>query len=1174
MTYQFADSNSPVFVSEGQTVRFKFKAPSAWDTTLSVTIQIGQQTTVWFIHTIPEDFAPDPFPFSDLNDALLDTVYTYGDGSRQGENVVTVSGLTPSTEGVLALLSTHVGNAGAINYALRIKEISEGSNTWSDWHVPVAGESVKNTDQVQVRLRSSIAIGQETSLDLAIGSRTERWTIETAVPPPNIPVPFPDFDDLDDLPVSTLVYSNILQIQGLPNTAIIQTSDNALIGVSSSNSYVTDGLYDILDNGTGTPITFDTSASQPTIQNGQFLQLAITTSAQPGVQLSNTLYIGDIVNGMDSSSLWNVTTGDLPSENPDTFIFPAKTDVIEDTQIESDVRPVAGITGLGNTQFPSPPFYVNAELLNTDGSNPLIRVERNGTWSSWGVFPTPITNTDKIQISNKSSAIFSPDIGSTVSTQIKVGDRQISPWTITTNAGPDTEATFAPPGDVTNVAPCSPVVSSIIPITGINRPISITATNGALISVDFGTPTELTPQNPVTFDPAINQSIQIYITSPCTGGTAVDHDYDPNTPDVAIGLGQSISTVVTIGSGLNNSFTWNVTNYAQLPPKAELAGCWYSKKGAWVDESGATPVIMESKEDGYAIGTVLSVLKSPGHATETNAMDQYGDLKGSDSAAMGRRDARYPGYIDCDGSDYNVADFPDLWTVIGNNYDKPNDAIATPGVNTGYVNGAWIGRFRVPDYRNVRMVGPGGVDGNKASSVAVQTRPSTGPGQTTLDSNTVGGYGGYWYVDSVDVTAGDPYPFQQIEGDAVDANFGTTSAFFNLGTVRTLFNQTITEEVDFVISGNVTALVGPILDKRVNVPQHSHYFVTAQTDGNSGDPLIKWGAKGLPGYGPASAAIFNAMARWDGVNQSVISGASAQFWDYSGRRSPLHEPGFFSPFNSPNSTDDEAHLDGGAGLDAAYTGWQGQWDGTGLGAAWKTEWDSVEGADWEASVKALIGSAHGHNDTKVMETVSSRTWWPSPGDSVKTNYFVDLGTPWTHVYSSSANIAAGYGTSSNQAGISTTTAASSGYYTGAGTLAVIDTEQKFVRVNPYAPPIITGSSEDTGIDNNSMPETHSHLLSNMILTDLKTDYTYGNDSGSGLKHGLGSASSTQQVLFGQISSNQGGVTSYGVGMELNSGTFSLVTTQHKPIPNVRFEPNRTVELVPQFHKVKYIIKAF
>ena len=85
MTYQF--SSTPVYVSEGQTVRFKFKAPSAWNTTLSVTVQIGDQQTVWFIVTVPEDFAPDPFPFQSLNDAAMDTLFTYADGQRSQEQI-------------------------------------------------------------------------------------------------------------------------------------------------------------------------------------------------------------------------------------------------------------------------------------------------------------------------------------------------------------------------------------------------------------------------------------------------------------------------------------------------------------------------------------------------------------------------------------------------------------------------------------------------------------------------------------------------------------------------------------------------------------------------------------------------------------------------------------------------------------------------------------------------------------------------------------------------------------------------------------------------------------------------------------------------------------------------------------------------------------------------------
>ena len=84
MTYSY--STSPVFVSEGQTVRFKFKAPSQWNTRSTVRILIGEQTTNWYIITIPEDFAPDPYPFKTLDDADTDVMYVYADGSRPGDS--------------------------------------------------------------------------------------------------------------------------------------------------------------------------------------------------------------------------------------------------------------------------------------------------------------------------------------------------------------------------------------------------------------------------------------------------------------------------------------------------------------------------------------------------------------------------------------------------------------------------------------------------------------------------------------------------------------------------------------------------------------------------------------------------------------------------------------------------------------------------------------------------------------------------------------------------------------------------------------------------------------------------------------------------------------------------------------------------------------------------------
>lgn len=1129
MTYQF--SNSPVYVSEGQTIRFKFQAPSAWDTTLSVTVQIGDQQTIWYITTVPEDFAPDPYPFSTLNDADADTLFVYGDGSRPGEDIITVSGLTPTTKVTMSLLSSH-SNVDITNFALRIKRVSQGETAFSEWKLPLTSDEVENTDQIQVRLRSNEAAGQPKTLDLAIGSRTQRWTIVTDVPPPNVPEPFPDFTELYGLPLNTTVYSEVIQIQGLPDTAIVQTNNGALIGISASNATVTnaDG-YDVLDG-----VTFVDSSTAPTILNGQFLQLSMVTSTSAGASIENALGIGDETAG----SIWGVTTGDLPSETPAAFSFTNVTDAPEDEFVESDIKPTTGISGLGNTAEPSPPFSVPVTLDATTGTDPGVRIYNNGSWSSWGVFPTTVVNGDQIQIRNKSSATFN----AMISTTIRVGTLQVLPWEVITNAGPDTDAIFVTPAALTNQVPGTTVASSIISISGINRPITINATNGATISLDFATPVP----GPITFDPASNTSIQLYITTPSTGGTG------------DIGLSQSTSTQVTIGTGTtNNPFTWSVTNYASVPPPPELKGCWYSKKTAQIYDWGGGTAVREHKEDGHAIGTVLSVLKSPSDANDADPMNQYGNLKGD--AVNGRLDARYPGWIDCDGSLYNISDFPDLFMVIGTNYAIPGDTVTgtegwDPTANAGA--GAFIGTFRVPDYRNRKMVGPGPVDGNRPSSTTLPITTGSIHPNKVYNSTEAGGWGGYWYVDGVDVTAPDPY--QQVEGDE-GASTGVSSDFFNLGTVRTLFTQEISMDVDFDIVGAVSAQVGPLLDKRVNVPLHSHYYVTARTEGNTGDAVIPWDTRALPHYIPYDQSEFGDF---HGRPDIVAGETNSPLW-----------------FNNPNAVSDEYYQNNP--LDVADD-WIVKLGNFQMGGIFAEEWDDIDNTQTlRELVAAMIQGASAHAQVedsgigKVSTEISAATWWPSPVDVVSTSYFKSIaaggGTSATNNiptaitavgYSASATITTGWGTGVSMEGVSTATLHGV-EYTSAGVTAVIDTEQSFSRVEPYSPPMIAGSAE-TGNDSDSNIETHSHYLSMNLLTDPTTDYSWGNVSGQGSKtgSGLGDATADKQVVFNQSD----------VALELNSATFSLVTTMHKPVPNVVFKPNRKVPLTPEFHKTKYIIKAF
>tara|TARA_B100000427_G_scaffold216475_1_gene180815 strand:+ start:7493 stop:10945 length:3453 start_codon:yes stop_codon:yes gene_type:complete len=1150
MTNSYQFGTTPVFVSEGQTVRFRYKAPSAWDTQISVTVKIGLQTTVWYISTVPQEFAPDPFPFTDLDNAEPDTLYTYGDGNRAGENVVTVAGLTTGTEVNVTLTSSY-SNPTVDKLGIRRKRVSQGESAWGPWTARsgIAGWVVENTDQLQIRLKSNPTGGQSHYSNLTLGNRTEKWTINTKVPQPNFPDPFPVFNWLSNQPLSTNIYSNVVQIQGMTDPGLVVTDNGAKIGISSSNNTVTnsDG-FAVLDG-----VTFVDSSTQPTINNGQFIQLMVQSSATANTPISVIYNIGTGA----SSSIWKVTTGDAPSDTPGSFFFTNELDVIEDTLIESDQKPSGGITGLG-TDVSAP-----VVLVTTTGSAPGVRIKHDGSWSSWGIFPTSVVLGDQIQIRNKSDATF----GGVVSTTIKVGSLPIAAWEITTNSGPDTDASFTPPQDKTNCAPGSTVVSSIVTVSGINRPITINATNGAKISVDFGT----FVTGPVTFNPATNTSFQLQITTPSTGGTG------------DIGLGESANTVVTVGTGsTNNPFTWNATNYVTAPPPPDLKGCWYSKKTAFVDISGE---IRQNKEDGYAIGTVIPILKDVADYADSDPMKQYGELKGtpgsSTAYASGRRDAKYPGYLDCDGEIYDVADFPDLWNVIGNIYAKPTDNENTFGAWDNTTK-TYTGQFRVPDYRNRRMVGPGQVDGNRGSSTILPIQTGLHPTKT-FNARESGGIGGYWYVDDVDVTAGDPNPYQQIIGDE-GASEGLSSDFFNFGTVRTTTLEDIVVDIDFEVVGSVTATIGPLQEVQVACPSHSHSYISAEVEPGGGDPLIAWDTPALFGYRPYKFTNDQEDAnQWIGDKLGRVSwpteGVGQFAWDNTPIPWPFIPAGETRPrlyFNNPTQVEDFSATTVGGVRDSWLNYLRNYMPN------FQTRWDDLVGVDTpdikklEDIIKTDLmgdGAIEANAIPKLAATFSAKTWWVNPGDLVADEYFADIAVTNTEtiVYSMTSTLTSGTVGTSTAGSLNQTFNATNGKWDiwGAKVLAAIDTRPGTFRVSSYTPPII---HEDAISDQGSTPDTaqasHNHYLTEFPILDKTVDFAYGNVSGPGDKQGLGTGvTETRPITF-----NQSGVGA--VDIRLNPGTFTLNKGVKLPAPNVKFKPNKKVEIVPEFHKVKYIIKAF
>lgn len=1073
----FSFGSNPVYVDEGQTIRLRFKAPSAWNTTQTVTVQIGDQTTLWYIVTIPEDFAPDPFAFTDLEDVEKNNLFTWADNTRAGEPPIVISGLTTNTEAPVNVYSSFY-SASVNDYAVRIQRVSQGETTYGAWQIPPAGGAVvSNTDKLQVRLRSSQSEGAQTYLSLSVGTRTERWNITTAVRPPNVPEPFPDFTDITNQPFDTRVYSEILRVTGLNAPALVVTSNNALAGVSDGNDFITDdNNFQVLAE-SGTAVTFKNATTTTVeITNGQYLQLAYDTGTSPNVSVENQLSIGEGLN----LSTWNVTTGNFPSTTPDSFSFPDVTDQPLDTEIESSIAPVNGISGLGTGTF------VQATLVSTNpGSNyntSRVRVhKKDGTVTSKATFPVDVQNGDKLQLYTKSSA----NSNSTTSMTIKVGTRSISSWDITTEVGEDTEANYTAPSNLTGQPTDKSVASATVVVTGINRPIEIDATGEGKISIDFAAPVS----GPVTFDPDVNTGFRVFLV---TGST---------TNNV-------VTTNVTVGTGSGNTFAWSATTWSSAPAAPELRGTWYAKKNAKVyyDASNSANVVVESKDDGMAIGTVLTILKQslgPGRNTSPAAWvsDTYGDLSGD-------RDSRYPGYLACDGESYNVADYLDLFLVIGNQYGGSGSW----DENTNTASGT----FKVPDFRNRKLAGTGRVDGNAGSSAFLPSPSAFEPGNI----------GGWWYIDNVDVTTGDPTgtgqqntPFQQWIGSGDQAD---ESIFFDVGTVKTIFNESIQEDVDFDVTGNVNAIVGPLIDSRVNVPAHSHYVVTAQTFAG-GDPLIPWETRVLP-------------------------------WQVN-----------------PLDDNEMIGLGGAAWIDSDEGDEFWQNDPAGFAARWIAEINTYAGSEFSATMSRYFSSNTGQTFEEYLASIapnlppasnntfsgtsswakdwSAEIWWPHHVENeVKERLNLTGGSEWnSHVYpfnslppSQSANRGPGQSIGGVLVG------------------AVIDVDEQQARVEPYSPQIMLEDLDSSTV-------THSHLLTTSAITDITTDFSYGNVGGIGsARLGLPNAGTIVNIGFTQSD----------VDVALNTGTFTLNESFKKPIPNVAFKPNKKVPLVENFHKVKYIIKAY
>jgi len=679
-------STTAVKVQKNDTIRFKYTAPNDFDKADTVTIKIGQTNVTWTLRTIVADQSPDPFYFIDVNNAELNTLYTYADGSRTSEQTVTISGLSTGIEAPV-YFTANIPNATVSDYALEIN----GNGTW---FIPGTSTKVKNADVIKIRVKSSPLNGSSVSALLVIGNASARWGITTKLRLRTLPNPFPSFANLIRQPLNTYIYSNVVQILGLSSSPVSTQvfGTDSFVGISSTNTTTTDANgFNVLSGATF-------ASNTGNISNGQYIQLKARSGTTVGDIKSFGFSVGEGSTSSGDGSEWQVTTLTQTPVISTNFSFINKTDQAINSLIESAPAPTAGISGLG------PGVSVPVTLVSTTSS--LVKIKIND--GSIGIFPTSVQDGDRITLYAQSSS----SILTNVEVIIKVSTVTIAAWTVITNAGADSQPDpLIKPTDLTGVVPATDQTSGAVSIGGINVPVNITATNGALISIDYDTPVA----GPRQFTPGTNTSFRLVLRSSDLINTIK-------------------STTVTV---TGQTFTWNVTTYALIPVATTYKSTWYSKKNEI--RSGN---IASAKYDGYSIGTIIPVLKE--------SASSYGtDLTGG-------RNSRFPGFIYCDGRTLNVADYLELFLAIGNTY----------GGTGNYTLGSATGGFKLPDYRNRRMCGTGVVDGNNSSSVYLGVTGGVGGSGTY---NTVGQEGGWWYVDKVG-TAGSP-PEEQATGPATSDFF-------------------------------------------------------------------------------------------------------------------------------------------------------------------------------------------------------------------------------------------------------------------------------------------------------------------------------------------------------------------------------------------------------------------
>lgn len=619
------------------------------------------------------------------------------------------------------------------------------------------------------------------------------------------------------------------------------------------------------------------TASPQYVRNGEWIQVQMTT----GLDYYTTYPVRVVVG--DTEVYWIVETGEPPDTLPNPFEIPDKTNVEINTVVESDEVEISGINTLVN--------------ITATGGAEISICQSPGVCDSFLPSPRQIGNNQLFKIRLTSSENYL----TTVSTTVQVGDSNTESFNVTTIKEPDTDPNTFVFFEITN-QPLETLVKSknSVVIQGIDSPITFEITrddgqspNATIIlnGVDTGQssvqvqlfdvvrlqyltsdiPGERvefsitagqfetvwaatnsgsfgTNPDPFVFTPVFADALQFgesneTITISGLGFAAVSI-YGTNGAQFSINGGPFTEYTLTSPGSISNGQTFKVrllasaiegfdvvsaitvgsyvTSFAVFA-NAEVAdpilGQWYSSIQTIKPADGGEQIRFSTKFEGLPIGTIMPVFQD---STEN---DNWGKLDG-------KANSRFHGWIWCNGDFISNEDFPLLFEIIGKSYG------ATVADDTF---------FRLPDFRNRKVLGTGPIDGNSASSPIVN--PLYGPGKSGISAsgNIPGSQGGMWFVDKIADpgvdTTGNNNEFEQIETPATGQP-AQSSDYFAIANIRTTGYEQITGNIEFITGGSINGNVS-LSDTRIfEVPRHQHEMVSGQPDPGRNKGYVSWGGRG------------------------------------------------------------------------------------------------------------------------------------------------------------------------------------------------------------------------------------------------------------------------------------------------------------------------------------------